>query len=118
MAGSRIEEEQPSISNAVDSSLLHSSATKNPGFNTPQRVFFAKTAHNFYNLAKGYWRPTKKSKKALIEREIQKSINILQAYGEYNSFKQYQQAKVRSRLSSRQGARSQVAVGSAEAPAI
>ncbi len=50
-------------------------------------MFFAKTAANFYNLAKGYWRPTKKSKKVAIEKEIQRSINILQAYGEYDSFK-------------------------------
>jgi hypothetical protein len=29
-----------------------------------QKIFFAKTAKNFYNLAKGYWRPSgKKSKK-------------------------------------------------------
>ncbi len=54
-----------------------------------QKIFFAKTAKNFYNLAKGYWRPTKKAKKVKIESSIQKSINILQAYGEYDSFKDY-----------------------------
>ena len=41
------------------------------------KIFFAKTAKNFYNLAKGYWRPTKKAKKVKIESSIQKSINIL-----------------------------------------
>ena len=54
-----------------------------------QKIFFAKTAKKFYNLAKGYWRPTKKAKKVKIESSIQKSINILQAYGEYDSFKDY-----------------------------
>ena len=54
-----------------------------------QKIFFAKTAKNFYNLAKGYWRPTKKANKVKIESSIQKSINILQAYGEYDSFKDY-----------------------------
>jgi hypothetical protein len=54
-----------------------------------QKIFFAKTAKNFYNLAKGYWRPTKKGKKVKIESSIQKSINIMQAYGEYDSFKDY-----------------------------
>jgi hypothetical protein len=55
-----------------------------------QKIFFAKTAKNFYNLAKGYWRPTgKKSKKSKIETTMQKSINIMQAYGEYDSFKHY-----------------------------
>ena len=61
-----------------------------------QKIFFAKTAKNFYNLAKGYWRPTgKKSKKAQIEMTMQKSINIMQAYGEYDSFKHYQKATMR-----------------------
>ena len=56
-----------------------------------QKRFFAKTAMNFYNLAKGYWRPkNKKSKRVKIEGQIQKQINVLQAYGEYNSFKRYQ----------------------------
>jgi hypothetical protein len=35
-----------------------------------QQIFFAKTAKNFYNLAKGYWRPSKKSKKHKIEGSI------------------------------------------------
>ena len=33
-------------------------------------IFFAKTAKNFYNMAKGYWRPTKKSKKNKIESSM------------------------------------------------
>ena len=56
-----------------------------------QKVFFAKTAQNFYNLAKGYWRPNKKVRKLKIEGQIQKSINILQAYGEYDNFRSYHQ---------------------------
>lgn len=57
---------------------------------SPQHIFFAKTAQNFYNLAKGYWRPAKnRGKKVQIETQIQKSINILQAYGEYDNFKQF-----------------------------
>jgi hypothetical protein len=34
-------------------------------------------------------KPVKKAKKVKIESSIQKSINILQAYGEYDSFKDY-----------------------------
>ena len=61
-----------------------------------QQIFFAKTAKNFYNMAKGYWRPTgKKAKKQKIETSIQKSINIMQAYGEYDTFKHYQKAQMR-----------------------
>ena len=63
--------------------------------NLQRGVFFAKTAQNFYNMAKGYWRPQSKAKKVQIETQIQKSINILHAYGEYDSFKSYQQARVR-----------------------
>ena len=33
-----------------------------------QKIFFAKTAKNFYNMAKGYWRPAnRKAKKVKIE---------------------------------------------------
>jgi hypothetical protein len=58
-------------------------------FNPEQRVFFAKTAQNFYNMAKGYWRPKSKERKLKLKNQIEKSINILQAYGEYDNFKDF-----------------------------
>ena len=36
--------------------------------NTMNKIFYAKTAQNFYNLSKGYWRPgTKKQRKQKID---------------------------------------------------
>ncbi|CDW83579.1 UNKNOWN [Stylonychia lemnae] len=60
------------------------------------RVYYAKTANNFYNLSKGLWRPTKKQRRSgsglgynNSGQQLQKSINILQAYGEYDQYKKH-----------------------------
>lgn len=56
------------------------------------KVFYAKTAQNFYNMSKGYWRRelgNRKERRRKVDLQIQKSINILQAYGELKNFKKY-----------------------------
>eukprot|EP00347_Sterkiella_histriomuscorum_P013170 403365740 len=72
------------------------------------KVFYAKTAQNFYNLAKGLWRPKSKSGKnrrvnmlgpSPYAQNLQKSINVLQAYGEYDNFRNF------SRTANSQGGR-------------
>eukprot|EP00347_Sterkiella_histriomuscorum_P000304 403376396 len=58
------------------------------------KIFYAKTAQNFYNLSRGFTRTAGKSrqqKRVKIDQQIERSINILQAYGEYDNFKKYQQ---------------------------
>jgi hypothetical protein len=64
-------------SNLAGNSIIGDSPTEQPqqpymySEDMKQKIFFAKTAKNFYNLAKGYWRPSgKKSKKAKIETSM------------------------------------------------
>lgn len=52
-----------------------------------RRIFFAKTAQNFYNLQRGLWRPGQKRSKK--KGSLQKSLNLLQAYGEQDTYKKY-----------------------------
>ncbi|CDW75655.1 UNKNOWN [Stylonychia lemnae] len=63
--------------------------------NQKQKIFYAKTAQNFFNLARGYTKQSKSKGKRnpysnQINDQIERSINILQAYGEYDNFKKYQ----------------------------
>ena len=61
-------------------------------------MFYAKTAHNFYNMSKGFYRAhaggrlTRKKKLEMLrsQKQMNKSLNILHAYGEYNGFVKYQ----------------------------
>jgi hypothetical protein len=48
-------------------------------------IFFARSASNYYNASKGLWRPEyKKKKKKFNRKHVEKSVNIMQAYGEYD----------------------------------
>ena len=56
-------------------------------------IFFARSASNYYNAAKGLWRPEyKKKRKRITRKHVEKSINILSAYGEYDQFKKFSQS--------------------------
>jgi hypothetical protein len=59
-------------------------------FQKTKSVFYARTAQNFYNMNKGYYRPRKgKSTKRGQQGSLQRSLNMMAAYGDYDSLMKY-----------------------------